>query len=194
MPDSEMILSPLSINARAATPAVDPGDVNARLVERVCQGDETAFGELYRAYAPMVHGILLARMPHGDIQDAVQEVFLAAYRNLSSLRESAAIGGWLARLARNQAVDHFRRTKPTVELVEDIGSGPERSDETREVMSAIHSLPDAYRETLILRLVEGMSGKEIAERTGLKPESVRVNLSRGMEMLRQKLGINGAKR
>ena len=48
---------------------------------------------------------------------------------------------------------------------------------------------DAYRETLVMRLVEGMTGPEIAERTGLKHESVRVNLHRGMKMLRQKLCI-----
>jgi len=47
---------------------------------------------------------------------------------------------------------------------------------------------------LTLRLVEGMTAKEIAQRTGLKPESVRVNLHRGMEMLRERLGITGAKR
>jgi RNA polymerase sigma-70 factor (ECF subfamily) len=50
-------------------------------------------------------------------------------------------------------------------------------------------MPDTYRETLILRLVEGMTGPEIAEQTGLKHESVRVNLHRGMKILRHKLGI-----
>ena len=49
------------------------------------------------------------------------------------------------------------------------------------------SLPDAYRETLILRLVEGMTGPEIAARTGMTHGSVRVNLHRGMEQLRAKL-------
>ena len=50
-------------------------------------------------------------------------------------------------------------------------------------------MSEAYSETLILRLVEGMSGQEIAERTGLSHESVRVNLHRGMELLRKKLGV-----
>jgi RNA polymerase sigma-70 factor (ECF subfamily) len=54
-------------------------------------------------------------------------------------------------------------------------------------------MPEAYRETLVLRLVEGMTGNEIAERTGLKPESVRVNLHRGMVLLRQALGVGGRK-
>jgi len=55
------------------------------------------------------------------------------------------------------------------------------------VLDAVMSLPDAYRETLILRLVEGMTGPEIAARTGMTHGSVRVNLHRGMEQLRAKL-------
>ena len=56
------------------------------------------------------------------------------------------------------------------------------------VFSAIKDLPEAYRETLMLRLVEGMTGQEIADRTGLTAASVRVNLHRGMKLLREKLG------
>ena len=51
----------------------------------------------------------------------------------------------------------------------------------------IRDRPEAYRETLLMRLVEGLSGPEIAERTGLTPESVRVNLHRGMKLLRDRL-------
>jgi RNA polymerase sigma-70 factor (ECF subfamily) len=67
------------------------------------------------------------------------------------------------------------------------GEDPARN-EGRWVLRAIRELPEAYRETLILRLVEGMSGPEIATRTGLTPGSVRVNLHRGMKQLREKLG------
>ena len=59
------------------------------------------------------------------------------------------------------------------------------------VLAAIRRLPEAYRETLVLRLVEGLTGPEIAERTGLQPGSVRVNLHRGMQMLRVALGGGG---
>jgi len=59
--------------------------------------------------------------------------------------------------------------------------------EALEVMDTIRAMPDAYRETLILRLVEGLTGPEIAEQTGLTADSVRVNLHRGMKMLREKL-------
>jgi RNA polymerase sigma-70 factor, ECF subfamily len=54
-------------------------------------------------------------------------------------------------------------------------------------MGIIRELPEAYRETLTLRLVEGMTGPEIAGRTGLLPASVRVNLHRGMKALRERL-------
>ena len=57
------------------------------------------------------------------------------------------------------------------------------------VNCALRALPEAYQETMILRLVEGMTGPEIAEQTGLSPGSVRVNLHRGMKLLRDALGI-----
>ena len=60
-------------------------------------------------------------------------------------------------------------------------------DGPRQRLDQIRRLPEAYRETLILRLVEGMTGPEIAAQTGLTHESVRVNLCRGMKMLRELL-------
>ena len=56
------------------------------------------------------------------------------------------------------------------------------------ILAVVRALPEPYREPLILRLVEGMTGPEIATRTGLTHGSVRVNLCRGMQLLREKLG------
>jgi RNA polymerase sigma-70 factor (ECF subfamily) len=92
-------------------------------------------------------------------------------------------------IARNRATEFYRRSKPTEELSEEMRGKDNQQSEAREIMAAIRALPETYRETLVLRLVEGMTGNEIAERTGLTPESVRVNLHRGMKILRQKLGI-----
>ena len=166
----------------------------AVLVDRVRSGDREAFGEIYRMFAPMVHGIVLARVPHDEVQDIVQDVFFSAYNQLDSLRDKSALGAWMASIARNRAAEFYRHSRPTEELNEEIRGKHQPHAEAHEILSAIRSLPDAYRETLVLRLVEGMTGIEIAERTGLKPESVRVNLHRGMEMLRAKLGIGGRKK
>jgi RNA polymerase sigma-70 factor, ECF subfamily len=162
----------------------------ARLVEAARGGDRSAFGELYTRFARMVHGILLARAARSDVDDLVQDVFMIAMQRIATLRDSVSFGGWLAAIARNRATDHFRRAAPTVEvaLTDEVGArmDPDRT-EALAALAVIQTLPEAYRETLVLRLVEGMTGPEIAARTGLTPASVRVNLHRGMKQLRERL-------
>jgi RNA polymerase sigma-70 factor (ECF subfamily) len=174
--------------AAAAQPALKPS-ADAALVEAVRGGDRDSFAQLYDVYSPMVHGILLARVPFGEVDDLVQDVFLMAFKRIQSLREAGAFGGWLAMIARNRAIDFHRRKKETEELSEDIARSSSVDPEAAEALQLIRTLPEAYRETLVLRLVEGMTGPEIAERTGLTPASVRVNLHRGMKLLREKLGM-----
>jgi RNA polymerase sigma-70 factor, ECF subfamily len=167
---------------------------DAILVEAVRRGDEDAFGRLYGLYAPMVHGILFARVPWREVDDLVQDVFLMAFRKISSLRDSNAFGGWLAMIARNRAMDFHRSSRKTEELQEEMAqnSRHDAQADAAKAIAVIRDLPEAYRETLVLRLVEGMTGPEIAARTGLTPASVRVNLHRGMKLLREKLGMEKA--
>jgi RNA polymerase sigma-70 factor, ECF subfamily len=172
--------------------AVIPED--ERLARAAQDGDRASFGRLYERYARMVHGVLLARVPVQDVDDLTHDVFLRALHRLSTLRQIGKFGAWLAAIARNMANDYHRQAVPK-EALTDEASGNEANppatgaDEQYafRVLEIIKSLPDAYRETLILRLVEGMTGPEIAARTGLTPGSVRVNLHRGMQQLRAKL-------
>ena len=167
----------------------DPAEIDiARLVRGAQRGDRVAFAELYQRFTRMVHGIVLARIGRTDVDDVVQDVFVTALERLGDLREPAAFGGWLATIARRRATDHGRRQPMTEALMTDVPA-PKDSDrlEALVILDAIKSLPDAYSETLVLRLVEGLTGNEIADRTGLTPASVRVNLHRGMKLLREKL-------
>lgn len=164
------------------------------LVQSVCLGDRAAFGELYNRYARMVHGLLLARVPVSEAEDLVQDVFLSALERLPMLRTAGAFRGWLISIARNRAHDFHRSLRTVAELKEDSpgnvpGQLPEAETryKTLAILEAIRNLPVAYRETLLLRLVEGMTGPEIARRTGLACDSVRVNLFRGMKLLREQL-------
>ena len=163
---------------------------DADLVRAAQAGDTGSFELLYSKYAPMVHSILLGRLPAADADDVTQNVFIIAWRKLAALREPAAFGGWVSRIARNAAEDHRRRERDVVQLDTDYASRERQVEaaEAANALAAIRSLPEAYRETLMLRLVEGMSGDEIAERTGLTSGSVRVNLHRGMQLLREALG------
>jgi RNA polymerase sigma-70 factor (ECF subfamily) len=173
-------------------PPVAETSEDTRLVTAAREGDRTAFGRLYERHARMVHGVLLAHVPYAEVDDLLQDVFLVALRRLDSLREPAAFAGWLLAIARNRANDFYRRSHAMVELPEELPEGTKGIDpgeyEGRAALEAIRSMPEAYRETLMLRLVEGMSGPEIASRTGLTHASVRVNLHRGMKQLREKLG------
>ena len=183
-------LRPIKAAAGADGPA--GGSPESQLVGAAQAGDRAAFGRLYDLYARMVHGILLAWVPHIEVDDLVQDVFLQAMRRLETLRDADAFGAWLARIARNRASD-FHRSRPLTEELPESLPGPHRpAAEALAALGAIQSLPEAYRETLMLRLVEGMTGPEIALRTGMTPESVRVNLHRGMTKLRERLGKRGA--
>jgi RNA polymerase sigma-70 factor (ECF subfamily) len=163
---------------------------DADLVRSAQAGDVASFEILYARYAPVVHAILLGRLPPADADDVTQNVFITALTKLGSLREPAAFAGWIARTARNAAEDHRRRMIDTVEIDTAFATRETQSEdaEAARALEAIRALPEAYRETLMLRLVEGMSGQEISARTGLTPGSVRVNLHRGMQMLRGALG------
>ena len=186
--DIPVIDSPGNRVAATRFPAGQAAD-DGRLVRAAREGDEGAFSRLYDRYARVVHGLLMARVARDDVDDLVQDVFLTAWRRLDDLRDPAAFGGWLAMIARNRATDFHRRTTEHVELpanLESRGAASERA-EANAALAAIRALPEAYRETLVLRLVEGLTGPEIAERTGLTPASVRVNLHRGMKLLRTAL-------
>ena len=180
----------LTSAAVTPSPAVSISD-DAELARAARHGSRAAFGRLYDRYARMVHGILLARVPRDDVEDLVQDVFLSALRQLSALREDGAFGGWLAMIARNRAHDYHRRSREFAELPDNLPAADRHSPEAMAALEAIRALPEAYREPLMLRLVEGMSGDEIAARTGMTPASVRVNLHRGMKQLRQKLDCEG---
>ena len=181
---ADMLL--VTAQAKAATESADTRP-EVVLVKAVLAGDRECFARLYSLYAPMVHGILLARVPRSEVDDLVQDIFLHAFRKLHTLRDLGAFGPWIAMIARNRAMDYYRRSRETVEITEDLRSTDGSVSSATEILELIRGLPEAYRETLVLRLVEGMTGPEIAERTGLTPASVRVNLHRGMKQLRQKL-------
>ena len=101
--------------ATAATQQLNETAIEAVLVSAALAGDRDGFGQLYDLYAPLVHGILLARVPRGEVDDLVQDIFLHAYKKLDTLRDKAAFGPWIAMIARNRAVDFYRRTRETVD-------------------------------------------------------------------------------
>lgn len=173
----------------------------AELVVAVQGGSRPAFTGLYERFHRVVHAVVLARVQAGDAGDVVQDVFADVWTKLGGLREPAAFPGWILTMARNRATDVARRSRPlaprldlrsrsgqSVDPYADLCVNPPPSVEAAAALRAIRALPETYRETLIMRLVEGLTGPEIAERTGMTPDSVRVHLHRGLKLLRERLG------
>ena len=162
----------------------------ASLVELVVaaqRGNRAAFTTIYARFHRVIHAIALARVPVSDAGDVVQEVFAEVWLKMTTLREPAAFPGWIVTLARRRAIDHARKRWPTDDATAELAVSPPPRAEAVAALHAILALPDTYRETIIMRLVEGLSGPEIAEKTGMTPDSVRVHLHRGMKLLRDKL-------
>ena len=167
----------------------------AALVRAAQEGDRAAFGALYERFARLVHGVLLSGVQRDDVPDLLQEVFLRALRQLHTLREPAAFGGWIATMARNEARMHHRSERPTEELSDQLAGSapPAEATEMDDVLRALHALPERYREPLTLRLVEQMGGEEIARTLGLTHGTVRVYLHHGIRLLREQLADGGTR-
>ena len=163
----------------------------ARCVQQARRGSQQAFSTLHARFSPLVHGILLCRFAPAMADDLAQECFITAFMRLSQLHEDEKFGAWIAAIARRMRPpsEVGSASDQDVNDVRDGATAPEQVAEADRILRAISGLPEAYRETLMLRLAEGMSGPEIAALTGLTPQSVRVNLHRGMAKLRAALEV-----
>ncbi len=177
--------------------ASDADPTDSALLARARAGDRRAFADLYVRYAGLVRAVLLVRAPRSDCDDLTQDVFIRAWQRLDELRRDDSLGPWLAAMARTRARDNRRAAARRARREAAAGAHPHRGPRAEgitaaHVLDAIRSLPEAYRDTLALRLIEQMPGPLIARRLGMTEGSVRVNLHRGMKLLREQLGNDEA--
>ncbi len=181
------------------TPQIGEHDADHADVRSAQRGDPAAMGRIYQRHARMVRAVLLAYVGPDEADDLVQEVFVRALGGIAGLREQASIGAWLAGCARNEARGWKRAIRRRWSLLLSLGRESDRHGEhpaagaqeldADDVLAAIRRLPEEYREVLILRLVEQLTGPQIAAWSGRSHAAVRVCLSRGMRILKQELGL-----
>ncbi|HEY5924453.1 MAG TPA: RNA polymerase sigma factor [Kofleriaceae bacterium] len=162
------------------------------LVEASLRGEHEAFGDLVARYQDVVCAVSYSST--GDqvlSEDVAQETFIAAWRQLARLRNSARLRPWLCGIARNLArtARKRRRREPLVDADEQVASGASpfdiaaRGDVERVVREALARIPDAYREVLVLYYREDLSIREIAATLGVSEPTVMQRLSRGRRHL-----------
>jgi RNA polymerase sigma-70 factor (ECF subfamily) len=184
----------------AAADAVRHGlvlDADLQLVERCMSGDETAWEDLVRVHSKRVYSICY-RFTGADqeAQDLTQEVFLRLFRSLKSFRAGeGSFPVWLGRLTRNLLIDHYRRTKldratdsieEQLPMMEAKASTMSRTDgmlagrEASELLqAALQKLSPELRETVILRDLQEMEYREIAQVLNVPEGTVKSRLNRG---------------
>jgi RNA polymerase sigma-70 factor, ECF subfamily len=178
-----------------------------RLLERAQTGEADAFDRLFHEHKDGVYACLW-HLLGGDadtVEDAVGGVFFSAYRNLDRFRGDASFKTWLYRIAVNEAHACIRRNRRHTLLAQlwphgddnrnEPGSAADdpaerflRSEEERTLWRAVQVLPEPYRTPVILRYVNGMSSIDIARVLGRPAGTIRYQLSRALQVLRERLG------
>lgn len=196
--------------AIAASVGLRPS-ANQEFIERLKRGEAAAFEELIAERSGEIYGLLFRLTENGEeARDLTQETFLRAFQNIDRFRGDADVRTWIYRIAINQARNRFRwwrrrRRDATVSLDQKQGESgqsiigtlaepsqnPEQQTLARErelaLRSALQRLGQAYRETVILRDIEGFTYEEIAETLGINVGTVKSRLARGRQELRKKL-------
>jgi RNA polymerase sigma factor (sigma-70 family) len=172
---------------------------DGRIIQDCLGGKPQAFGILVDKYKEGVYAYIYAELrDFHDAQDVTQEVFLQAYRDLRSLRRWESFSFWLYRIAYRRCIQWFRVNSRRVdresiedqeqEVIDAPSLGSYRGEKLCEsVREALDSLPEIYREVLLLHYFGGMTSKAIAEALGISPTAVLKRLSRARSQLRKEM-------
>ena len=125
-------------------------------------------------------------------EDILQDVFLKIQQKLGQLHDPAKLQRWIYLIARNAIIDHYRTRKQTEEIPETLVDEEEaESDELNGLKASFHrmirSLPEPYREAVVLTELEGLTQKELAERLGISLSGAKSRVQRGRQQLKEML-------
>lgn len=164
-----------------------------RLLALVRAGDVDAYGELVRRYERRVSAVLARLLPdQRDVEEALQDTFLKAWRSLERFRRDAALFTWLYRIAVNEALQRLRRRQPGVQQLDELPASERAFDspdlELRSFLSArVNALSLEYRAALVLRDIEGLSNQEVADTLGISLAAAKSRVHRARLQLRGEL-------
>src|ERR1700753_670262 len=179
----------------------------AQMIASVLAGNSQVFHELIRPYERSVYSMALSLLQNeADAEDAAQEAFLKAFRNLERFRGDAKFSTWLISITLNEARSRLRHKKTAkTDSLDELNEGehvspallrdwreiPSEALERQEVrlllQDAITNLPPIYREVFVLRDMEDLSVNQSAETLGISVAATKVRLHRARLMLQKRL-------
>lgn len=172
---------------------------DAALIHRFLDGSESAFRVLYERHTPRLKMTVrrLLGFRQQEIDDVVQETWLAACRGLRAYRGDAPFSAWIASIAARTTYATLTRltSRQTETLDEDI-EAPDRPETPIDLERALDALPDSQRMVVVLHDIEGFTHHEIAEQLGMAAGTSKATLFRARRALRATLngGIENATR
>ena len=197
--------TPVNLGNSWGRSTVSDLDLDAQLVERCLRGDESAWEELVKTHTRRVYAICYRfTNRESEAQDLTQDVFLRVFKSVKSFRAGeGSFSVWLTRLTRNLLIDNYRRTKmeratdsieDQLPVLEERTAIESRTDavlagrEASEVLqAALQKLSPELRETVILRDLQELEYREIAQVLGVPEGTVKSRLNRGRAELARTL-------
>ena len=153
-------------------------------------------GRVYEEYSGKVMGYLRARIRNtAEAEDLCSEIFEKVLRKAEGYDQSkAAVGTWIFTITRNTLIDHYRKTKPTEELDENLADGAELDEDLLnaetlgELASALRTLPEQLRDIIVLRYYDGKPLTEVAQLMNLSYGAVKLRHQNALLLLRERMG------
>jgi len=166
------------------------------LIQSFKDGSKDVFDVLYHRHLPKVYKRVRYVIPENDVEDVTQEIFIAVLKSLPSFRGDAKFGTWLRTLTNHKVAEFYRkrtrkqepRLAPLSDAVAQVtGSTSQSLEERIFLQRALQSLPENYREVILLRFAEDMQFNEIAELTNQNLEATKSLFRRAVTALRNHL-------
>jgi RNA polymerase sigma-70 factor (ECF subfamily) len=151
------------------------------------QGDDA--GRFWRERRADLRRFVSRRVADRDeVDDIVQDVLVRAHESMHQLESADRLPAWLARIAANRIVDHYRARRPFDELPDDLAAAEPDDDAVQALAPCLPAmvdlLPDTYRDAVRLSELDGLPQREVARRLGLSLSGAKSRVQRGREQLR----------
>lgn len=153
--------------------------------------------EIYSAYSGKVMGYLMARVQHrADAEDLCADVFEKVFRRIGEYDQSkASLNTWIFTITRNTLIDHYRKTKPSEELDENLPDDAEldtsmlEEETLSELAAALRQLPQELRDIIVLFYYDRKPMTEIADLMRLSYGAVKLRHQKALTMLKRAMGV-----